>query len=179
MAKAKPGELNYASGVSGSSNHIATELFKAMMVIKMVRVPYSGTGPALNAVNAGEVRVIFPGAGAAIAHIKSGRLRALALGSAEPSPLLPGMPTVAASGLPGFAYESRQGMWAPGKTPAALIKQLNQEIVRVLKLPETIDQFRNAATETVGSTPEAFAAAIKSEMASLGKVIRDAGIRGE
>ena len=179
LAKAKPGELSYASGVSGSSGHMAMELFKYMAGVNIVRISYNGTGPSLNAVIAGEVRLSFPSGGAASPHIKAGRLRAVAVANAEPSELWPGLPTVAASGLPGFTFQSRQGIWAPAKTPAPIIKRLNQEIVRALNNAEVKELFKNAGTEIVASSPEEFSAAIKSEMTGLGKVLKDAGVRGE
>ena len=179
LAKAKPGELSYASGVAGSSGHLAMELFKYVAGINMTRVAYSGTGPSVNAVIAGEVRISFPSGGAAAPHIKSGRLTAIAVANAQPSELWPGLPTVASAGVPGFAYESRQGIWAPPKTPVTIVRRLNQEIVRSLNSADVKTRFHASGTEIVASTPEEFAAAIKEEMNVLGKVIRQAGIRGE
>ena len=179
LAKAKPGGLNYASGVSGSSGHLAMEFFKVRAGVNIVRIAYKGTSPALNAVIAGEAPVQFANGSAAVPHVKSGRLRALAVASAEPSDLLPGLPTAAASGLPGFLMEQRQGIWAPAETPATVIQQLNQEIVRVLNRTEVKERFRNSGTEVVGSSPQEFAAAIKFDMDGLGKVIKSLGISGE
>jgi tripartite-type tricarboxylate transporter receptor subunit TctC len=111
--------------------------------------------------------------------VKSGRLRALAVTSAQQSPLAPGLATVAASGLPGYESVSTYGMFAPAKTPEPIVKRLNEEIVRVLKRPDVKEKFFNAGIEAVGSSPEELAALIQSEMARMGKVIKDAGIRGE
>ena len=179
LAKAKPGQLNYATGTMGASPHLAAELFKAMAGADIVRVPYKGTGPSLNAVIAGEVQLMFPDAGPVMPHIKSGRLRALAVTSAEPSALAPGLPTVAASGVPGYEAVSMLGMFAPARTPPLLIKRLNQEVVQILMKVEVKERLLNAGTEAVGSSPEQFAATIKSEIAKWGKVIKDAGIRAE
>ena len=179
LAKSKPGQLNYASGVSGSSGHLAMEFFKVRAGVNIVRIAYSGTAPALNAVIAGEAPVQFASGGSAVPQVKSGRLRALAVASAEPSELLPGLPTVAASGLPGFSIDQRQGIWAPAKTPTLVINRLNQEIVRVLNRAEVKERFRNSGTEVVASSPQEFAAAIKYDMDGLGKVIKSLGIHGE
>ena len=179
LAKARPGELNYGSGIPGASNHLAAELFKAMANIKMVRIPYKGTGPAMVALMAGEVQVFFPAAGSAMTHVKSGKIRGLGVGSAEPSALASGLPTIAASGLPGYESGIISATFAPAKTPAAIITRLNHEIVRVLNRPDVKERIFNTGFETIGSSPEQLAAKIRSEMSSMGKVIKDAGIREE
>lgn len=177
LAKGRPGELNYGSGATGATPHLAAELFKAMAGVDIVRINYKGTGQALNDLIAGQVQLMFSSAAAGLAHVKSGRLRALAVTSAQPSALFPGMPTVAAAGLPGYESASIFAVFAPAKTPAALIRRLNQEIVRVLNGADVKEKLFNAGVEVVGSSPEEFAATMKSEMARWGKVIRDAGIR--
>jgi len=179
LARASPGELNYASGPTGVSNHLAAELFKAMAGVNLVRIPYKGGGPAVNALIAGEVQVSFPSAAGVTQHIRSGRLRALAITSAQPSVLFPELPTLAASGLPGYESEGLAGVFAPAKTPAVLINRLNQEIVRCLDRTDVREKFLKAGLETVGSSPQEFGAKIKSEITRLGKVIKDAGIRSE
>jgi tripartite-type tricarboxylate transporter receptor subunit TctC len=178
LARGRPGALNYGTGAIGSSSQIATELFKAMGKLNIVQIPYKGNGIALNALIAGEVQLAFATAGSVAAHIKSGRLRALAVTSPQPSPLLPGLPTVASAGLPGYEATSIVGIFAPAKTPEAVIARLNQETVRVLNSAELKERFLKSGVETVGSTPEEFGAVVRSEMARLGKVIRDANIRG-
>ncbi len=140
-AKAAPGEINYASGAVGSSNHLAAEVFKAMAGVDLVRIGYKGGGPALNDVLTGQVQVIFATTGSVTAHVKSGKLKALAVTSAQPSALTPGLPTVSASGVPGFTSESIYGMWAPAKTPRAIIARLNQEALRTLQTPEIRERF--------------------------------------
>jgi tripartite-type tricarboxylate transporter receptor subunit TctC len=177
LARARPGELNYGSGGTGSTAHLAAELFKAMAGVDIVRIPYKGTGPALNDLIAGRVRVMFATAGAVTPHVRSGRLKALAVTSAQPSVLAPDLPTVAASGLPGYELISVYGIFAPVKTPAAIVKQLNQEIVRILGRADVKERFLNNGMETVGSSPEELAAMRTSDMARMGKVIKDAGIR--
>ena len=176
-AKAAPGEINYASGVVGSSNFIAGELFKAMAGINLVRIGYKGSGPALNDVMSGQVKVMFATTTSSSGHIKSGRLKALAIGSAQPSALTPGLPTIAASGVPGYAAESIYGVWAPAKVPAAIRSLLHREIVKVLTAPQTRDRFFGSGAEVVASTPEVLAAEIKAETTRLDKVFKSAGIR--
>ncbi len=178
LARARPGGLNYGAGAVGSSSQIATELFKSMGQLNIVQISYKGNGIALNALMAGEVQLAFATPGSVAAHIKSGRLRPLAVTSPQPSPLLPGLPTVAAAGLPGYEAMSIVGLFAPAKTPEAVIARLNQEVVRVLAQPEIKARFLGSGVETVGSTPEEFGATVRAEMNRLGKVIRDAGIRG-
>lgn len=179
LAKARPGVLNYPSGAAGGVSHLSGELFKAMAGIDIVRIPFKGTNPALNALLGGQVQLMFATSVAVAPHIKSGRLRALAVTSAEPSALVPGLPTLAASGLPGYESVAMFGVFAPAKTPATLISQLNREIVRVLNRAEVKERVFNAGSEAVGSSPEKFAAAMRAEIAKMGKVIRDAGIRDE
>ena len=177
LAKSTPGKIDYASGPVGASNHVAAELFKAMAGIDLMRIGYKGGGPALNAVLAGEVKVMFATAGSVTSHMQSGRLKALGVTSAEPSPLVPGMPTVAASGLPGYSSEAIYGFWAPGRTPAAVMARLNQEAVRVLNQPDVKERLFKSGVEAVGSTPQQFAATIRAETGRLAKVLASAGIR--
>ena len=177
LAKARPGELNYGSSSTGASTHVAAELFKAMAGVNIVRVNYKGGAQAVGDLIAGQIHLMFSPAGTATPHVKSGRLRALAVGSAEPSALAPGLPTVAASGLPGYESRSLSGLFAPAKTPVAIIKRLNQEVVRALNRADVKEKLFNSGMEAVASSPEEFAATIKSEMTRMDKVIKDAGLR--
>jgi len=179
LAKAKPGALNYASAGAGGSSHLAAELFKNMAEVNIVRVPYRANAAALIDLLSGQVQVMFSTTTAAAPHMQSGKLRALAVTSAEPSALLPGLPTAAASGLPGYEAASITGMFAPAKTPVALINRLHQEIVRVLNQVDVKERFFNVGVEVVGSSPEQLAATVKSEMVRLGKVIKVAGIKAD
>lgn len=179
LAKARPGQLNDAGSDTGSSAHLAMELFKSMAGVNIVRIPYKGVGPGLAALVAGEVQMMLPVITAALPHVKSGRLRALAVTSAQPSRLAPGMPTVAASGVPGYEAGGWGAVFAPAGTPAAIITRLNEEIVRVIETPDVRDRLINAGTEPVSGSPEALAATIKSEMAKWGKLIKDANIKAE
>jgi len=178
LAKARPGQLNYA-GASGGIIHIAAELFKSMAGLDMVYVPFKGGSPALMALVGGQVQLMFPTAGTVAPHLKSGRFRALAITSAQRSPLFPDLPTIAASGLPGYESVARFAVLAPAKTPPAVINRLNLEIVRVLAMADVREKFHNAGIETVGGTPAQLAATMKSDMARLGKLIKAAGIRAE
>ena len=174
LAKARPGVLNYASGVDGATPHLAAELFKSLARVNIVKVNYKGGGPALTGVISGESHLMFATASAATPHIKSGRLRAVAVTSAEPSTLVPGLPTVASAGLRGYEVVAMSGMFAPVKTPAAVINRLNQEIVRYLALPNTKAQLLNTGADAVSSSPEQFGAKVKAEMAAFGTIIKDA-----
>ena len=179
LAKARPGELNYSMGGTGTTPHLAAELFKSMAGVDIVRINYKGAGPALNELIGGQVQLTFATTASGMPHVKSGRLKALAVTSAEPSALVPGLPTVAASGLPGYESVASYGMFSTARTPAALVSRLNEEIVRVLRRAEVKEKLFNTGVEVVGGSPEGFAAMMKMEMLKWGKVIRDAGIRGE
>ncbi len=179
LAKAKPGSLNFASSSVGSSNHLAAELFKTMAGINIVHVPYRGTGPALIALIAAEVHLMFPSAGGAMPHVRSGKLRGLAVTSAQPSALAPGLPTVAASGLQGYESTTIYAMFVPAKTPATIINRLNQEIVQILKSPDSKDRLIAGGVEAIGSSPEQLASTVKADVSKWGKLIKELGIRAE
>ena len=178
LAKAKPGELNYATGAVGSAQHLATELFNAMAGVKIARVEYRGTGPALAALLGGqEVQLLLSGVGVGMPYAKAGKLRALAITSPEPSALAPDLPTVAAT-LPGYQSQSMSGVWAPAKTPDKVVDRLNREIVRFLKRPDIKEKLLATGTEVVANSPKEFAVAMKNDMTRMGKIIKDLGIRG-
>ncbi len=176
LARARPGELNYAAGSLGAAPHLAAELFKAMAKLDIVRVSYKGTGGSLIGLLSGEVEMMFPTAGSVTPHIKSGKLRALAVTSLQPTALAPGLPLLAAA-LPGYESVSLNGMFAPARTPDPVIHQLNTEIVRIMRRPDVKEKLVAAGTDAMATTPEEFAATIKSEMTKWGKLIREAGIR--
>ncbi len=176
LAKARPGVLNYATGGPTSTGVLTTGLFNSMAGTKMVAINYSGNGPAVIAVISGEVDLLFSSASAVTPHIKSGRLRGLAVSSAQPSALVPGLPTVAASGLPGFETGLTYGVYAPGRTPAAIITQLNRAVVSVLSNKEARAKLLEIGVEVFTSSPEQLAATISLEMTRMGKVIKDAGL---
>jgi len=176
LAKARPGELNYAAGTLGVSPHLAAELFKAMAGVNIVQIPYKGGGPALNGLIGGQTHVMFPNAGSVMPHLKAGRVRGLAVTTPEPTPLAPGLPTIASSGVPGYEWISTIVMFAPSRTPSALVSRLNREIVNVLNTGESRQRLFSSGAEVVASSPQELAARITSDMAKMGKVIRDAGI---
>ena len=176
LAKAKPGALNYASGATGSSSHLPAELFKSMAGVNIVRISYKGAGQAVNGLLGNEVQLMFATSGSVAPQLKSGRLKALAVTTAQPTPLAPGVPTVAATGLPGYTAEAINAMFAPAYTPAAVINRLNQETVRVLNQADVKEKFFSIGSDTVGSTPQELAATMKADIVSIGKVIKDAGI---
>ncbi len=179
LAKAKPGALDYGSGLTGAINHLAAELFNSMAGVNIVHIPYKGSATAVTALLGGEVRLIFSAAGPTAPHVKSGRLRALAVTSAQPSALAPGLPTVAASGLPGYEAEALTAIFAPAKTPATRINRLNREFVRVLNEAESKERFFSAGMDVVASSPEQCVAMVSSEITKWGKVIKDRGIRSK
>jgi len=178
LAKAKPGDINYASGPVGSANYLAAELFKYMAGVNLVRISYKGGGPAVNDLLAGQVKVMFATTGSVTQHVKSGRMRALAATSAEPTALAPGLPTIAAA-VPGYESLAFYGLFVPLKTPPAIIARLNEASRKYLELPDTKERFFNSGVEAVGSTPQAFDAEVKADTARMQKMIQAAGLRVE
>ena len=179
LARARPGELNYASSSPGSPSHLTAELFKSMTGAKIVRINYKGTGPALTASMGGDVQIMIAPAGAVAPYIKpGGRLKPLAVTTAKPSALVPGLPTVAAA-VPGYEVVSIIGFFAPAKSPDAAISRLHQEIARVLHRPDIKEKFFASGAEAVGNTPEQFGAALRAEIAKWGKLVKEAGLRND
>jgi tripartite-type tricarboxylate transporter receptor subunit TctC len=179
LGRARPGQLNYATGGTGSSNHLGAELFNAMARIKMVRIAYKGSGPAINDMISGQVHVMFPTTAAAMPHVKSGRLKALAVTSLQPSALAPGLPAVAESGLPGYESVVIYGLFAPAKTPAPVINRLHAELVQFRQSGGAADKLLPAGVEVVAGPPAELAAAIKSEMTRIAKLIKDTNLRAQ
>ncbi len=176
LAKAKPGALNYSSSLTGGSNHLSAELFKAMAGVNIVRVPYKSGGLALNALIGGEVQLTFATLGTAGPQLNSGRIKALAVTSTQPSPLFPGLPTVAATGLPGYEYATSQALFAPAATPHVIVNVLNKEAVQVLHRPEIKEKLFTVGLDVATTTPAQLAALMKAESLRMAKVIKDAGI---
>jgi tripartite-type tricarboxylate transporter receptor subunit TctC len=179
LAKAKPGALNYNSGGTGTASHIAVELFKSMAGVNIARIPYKSTGPALIDLMGGRADVMFPTVLAGLSYVKSGRLRALAVTTAQPSVLAPGLPTVAASGLPSYESVAVIGLLAPAGTSQAILNRLNLQFATALNNAEIKEKFVSTGSEVIANSPAQFLAFIKSDIARLGKVIRDAGITGD
>ena len=179
LAKAKPGALNYGSAGHASTPHLATELFKYLTGINVVHIPYKGAGPAVIDLVGGQIQMMIGTAPSVMPNIKGGKLRALAVTSLQPSALAPGLPTIAASGLPGYEFVSINGVFGVAKTPDAIIKRLNQEIVRTLNQADVKEKLLNAGTEVLTMSPEEFTAKLKSELAKWGKLIKDVGIKAD
>ena len=179
LARAKPLALNYASGASGSASHIAAELFLAKAGVKITRINYKSAAAGLLDLIRGEVQVMFPVAASVAPYIRSGKLRALAVTTKQPSPLVPGTPSMSTAGLPDYEAVSIGGIFGPAGVPDATISRLNQEINRVLSRPDTREAFLANGVESVGSTPEELTVAVRAEMATVAKLLRDAGIQPE
>lgn len=178
LAKSRPGEINFASGTVGATPYLAGEMFRHMAGINIVGIAYKGTGPAVTAVMTGEVHMMFPGAPAAMPLVKEGRLKALAVCSAQPSPFAPGIPTVAATGLPNFESVSPFGILVPRGTPPAIVERLNQEIARTLNKPEVKAKLFGAGSEVVANAPDAFAAKIRGDIERVAKLVQS-GLRAQ
>ena len=179
LAKSKPGELNYARAAPAGPTHFSAELFNVMAGIKIVPIPYKGGGPAMIGMLSNQAHMMFAPAAVAMPQVNSGKLRGLAVTTAQPSALFPQLPTMAASGLPGYEYVAMFGEFVPAGTPMPIVNRLSQEIARCMQNPDVKERFLKAGVESVGTTPERFAAIVKSEMAKWGKLIKDTGIRAD
>ena len=178
LAKAKPGVLNYGASGVGSSNHLAAELFKYMTGVDIVHVPYKSNVAGMADLMAGQIQVAFPTGAAAAPLVRSGKVKALAVTGTRPSVSFPGLPTVAET-VPGYESGSPIAVFAPAKTPAAIIRQLHGAIVDLLQDAQVRQRLQAFGAEPVGSTPGETDARIRSEVARMGKVIKAAGIRVE
>jgi len=179
LAKAHPGQLNYASGGTGSAQHLPMEMLRVETGINIVHVPYKGLGPAFSDVLGGQVPMMFTGVSNVVPYMKTGRLRVLAIGSPKRSATLPDVPTVAEAGVPGFDFDSWTGYLVPVGTPRELIVKLHADITRTLAAPEVRDKLVTLGFDLVGGTPEAFGALIRNDIARFGKLIKAAGIKAE
>ncbi len=179
LAKAQPDKLNYASSGSGSSAHLAAELFSNMAGVKMNHVPYKGGGPAVVALVGGQCQVGFATTPSVIQHIKSGKMRGLAVTSAQRSPSTPELPTVSEAGVKGYEAGTWYGFLVPAGTPKAIVARLHDEAVKALKAPDSRGRLDAAGFESSGTTPAEFAAYIRSEVAKWAKVVRAAGVKAD
>jgi len=177
LAKAQPGKLNYASAGNGVANHLAGELFKQMAGVDIVHVPYKGAPQAVTDVLAGHMNMMFNSVAPIVAHIKTGKIRVLGIASLQRSPQLPDVPTIHESGVPGFEAVNWFGMFAPAKTPRAIINRVNGALVKTVKTPELQAQFIALGADPVGSTVEEFAAFVKRDMEKYEKVVRISGAK--
>lgn len=179
LAKAKPGAMNYANSGSGTTAHLAGELFKRMAGVEIVNIPYKGGGPAVIDLIAGQVQIYFSTIPAALQQVKAGKLRALAVTSSKRVPQLPDMPTVAESGLSGFEVVGWFGLFAPAGTPQPVITRLNGEIIKILNVPESRERLSGHGLIPGGGTPQGLAQFLRAEIAKWGKLIKETGIRVE
>lgn len=176
-AKAQPDAIRYASGGPGGASHLGTELLKMMAGISMLHVPYKGTGPGLTAVLSNEVQLVLVGISSAIPHVKAGRAKALAVTTAERSPALPDVPTVAEAGVPGYAFDVWYGMLFPASTPPAIVARTANEIARLARQPVLRKRFSSGGMEAMSTAPREFAQLIRTEAAKWKKVVKAAGIQ--
>jgi tripartite-type tricarboxylate transporter receptor subunit TctC len=179
LAKAKPGQFNFASGGVGGLSHLAAELLKSMTGIDIVHVPYTGGGPSTMATVAGQVQLFFAGMASALPLVKEGKLNGIGVTSAKRTAAAPGFPALAESGVPGYEVVTWFAIVAPAATPKPLIARLNAEVVRAIDAPDTRKRFIDLATDPASSTPEELAAYNRSELAKWKKVIKSAGIKPE
>jgi tripartite-type tricarboxylate transporter receptor subunit TctC len=177
LAKAKPGEIRYGSGGAGGSSHLGTELLRTMTGIELVHVPYKGTGPALTAMLAGEIQMQLIGISSVVPHLKTGRMRALAVSGGKRSAAAPEVPTVAESGVPGYAFDVWYGLLFPAGTPRPLLDKVNADVNAVLKSPSLGQRFAAVGLEPSGTTADEFRRMLASEIAKWRKVVKEAGIK--
>jgi tripartite-type tricarboxylate transporter receptor subunit TctC len=179
LAKARPDELRYGSGGNGSVGHFAVELFRSLAKIKLVHVPYKGTGPVTTAVISGEIHLQIANVASLLPAVKAGRVRALAVTGVHRAKIVPDLPTIAEAGVPGYEFDNWYGLWAPAGTPAAVVRKINEEVNRALMTPALQTRFAESGIETMGGSPERFAAYLASELKKWSAVARDAGIKAD
>jgi tripartite-type tricarboxylate transporter receptor subunit TctC len=179
LAKAKPGQVNFASSGQGSVIHLATELFAGMAGVKMNHIPYKGTGPALTDTIGGQTDIFFSSTATAMPQVQAGKLRAVAVTTAKRIPALPEVPTIAESGVPGYDVTLWHGLIGPKGLPRPIVERINGEVTKALKLKETAEQLQNDGVAPAGGTPEQFLAQIKKEIELWRKVASDAKVKVE
>lgn len=179
LAKAKPGELYYASTGNGGTPHLATEVFRMQAKINIVHVPYKGTPPAVTDLLAGQVQLMFANTLSVLPHVRSGRLRALAISSSKRSAAAPELPTVAESGTPGFDVSTWFGMFVPSGTPKDIIGRLNGEVRKIVQMADVRERLISQGADPIGLTPEEFRAYVRSELVKWEKVVKAVGVRIE
>ncbi len=179
LARARPGEITYASSGVGGTVHTTAELFSLMTKIKLQRIQFKSIAPALISVLSGESQITFPNVSAALPHVQSGRLRVLGITSAKRLPTLPDIPTISESGVPGFEALGGAGILGPANMPRNVLQRLNKEIVEILNSKEVTDLMLNVGMLPAPTTPEEFTAYIRSELKKWAPVVKQAGIKGE
>jgi tripartite-type tricarboxylate transporter receptor subunit TctC len=179
MAKARPGELKYASGGNGTPPHMAGVIFASMTGISLLHVPYKGGGPGIASLIGGETTMMFDTAASILPHVRSGKLKALAIARASRLPEYPNLQTFAEAGVSGYEVNAWYSMHAPAGVPRDIIARLNKELVRILELPDIKERLKQLGSEGVGNTPEQFAKFVSAESAKYAKAIRDSGTKVE
>jgi tripartite-type tricarboxylate transporter receptor subunit TctC len=178
-AKKNPGKVNYGSTGSGSSNHLSMELFMKMTGTKMQHIPYKGSAPATLAMVSGEIDALFDNVPNVLPQIKAGKMKAIAVSGLQRAVLLPSVPTVAESGVPGYEVNVWFGMQLPAGTPKPIVDKINRDIVSLLKEPDVVARFRDQGVEVVASSPAEFSQLIQKEVVKWTQLIKDANIRIE
>jgi tripartite-type tricarboxylate transporter receptor subunit TctC len=179
LARAKPGELTFASGGTGTGNHMAAELLKSVAAVDIRHIPYKGVLPAIPDLIGERVTMMFSPMPVVLPYVRDGRLRGIAVTSLKRAASVPGVPTVSESGYPGFDVTIWYGILAPAGTPSAVVRRLNQEIVKALAQPDIRAKLAEQGLEPIGNSPEEFAAVLRSETPTWAKVVRDANIQVE
>jgi tripartite-type tricarboxylate transporter receptor subunit TctC len=179
LAKSKPGEITFASSGNGTSHQLAGEMLKTTTGVKIVHVPYKGSAPAHVDLMGGQVTMMFDNIVAVLPHIKTGKLKPLAVTTPKRSPALPDVPTMPETGVPGFEATAWFGVLAPAGTPKEIIDKLNSEMVKILNMPDVKERFTSQGAEIAGSTPEEFAAFMKTEIEKWAKVAKESGARAD
>jgi tripartite-type tricarboxylate transporter receptor subunit TctC len=179
MARARPGQINYASGGIGSNSHLATLLFLQMAKVEMLHVPYKGLGPAISDLVGGQVQLAVSNVSTALPHVKSGRLRLLAVTSARRFPLFPDTPTVDEAGVKGYESSGWYGMWGTAGTPSSVLAVLNKVVTKILDTPAIKEQFGAQGLQPIPTSPEAFGKRLREEIRKWGPVVRASGAKPE
>ena len=179
LARAKPGALSYASGGVGTASHLAGELFKSMTKVDMVHIPYKGNAPAIADVIGGQVQLTFATLPTVIPHVRAGKLRGVAVIGGSRSAAAPQIPTIAESGVPGFAVNNWIGLFAPAGTPPEIVRKVNAEVMRIMRLPEVARRMEVEGERFTLNTPEEFAQFIRADTERWSKVVREAGIKAD
>jgi tripartite-type tricarboxylate transporter receptor subunit TctC len=178
-ARKNPGKLNYGSTGSGSSNHLSMELFMKMTGVKLAHIPYKGSAPAVAAMLGGEIDALFDNVPNVLQQIKAGKMKAIGVSGLQRAVLLPEVPTIAESGVPGYEVNVWFGMQVAAGTPRPIVEKLNRDIVALLKEPDVVKRFRDQGVEVVASTPEQFSKLVQSEVVKWTQLVQDANIRIE